>query len=80
MDPLGVTYTVGRWPRPDHLAAPQSITLSDSFLVAPMYVGRTNLKHRAAEVTLVQAVVTGPLLDPSNWDELDAAFEGGARR
>ncbi len=77
LDPLGVTYAVGRWVALDNVSPPQQVRLKDSIAVAPVYRTNPNLPHAAEEAVFVNGLFPGRSLDPATWTTLDAAFAAG---
>jgi nucleoid DNA-binding protein len=76
-DPLGVTYMIGRWTDPGHVAPAQSIRLNGGWVVVPSYKGRPKLPHAAEEAELVCKLLHGHAIKPPTWTALDEAFRAG---
>jgi CHAT domain len=66
-EPLGVEFSIGRWIARDHLAPPQVVPLSDSWVFAPNYEGPSPLplKCAAAEAKLVVDDFHGTRITPA---------------
>jgi hypothetical protein len=78
-DPLGVEFAVGRWTRKDLTSGRQRLPLRDSYVVAPNYPPRRQLKFAQQEATAVLAAFPGDLISPANFDTLDETMERGGR-
>jgi CHAT domain len=76
-EPLGIAHAVGRWTTSQGTSAPQRLTLSDSYALAPKYRTLTNLAFASAEAEWVCDHFHGRLIDPGTYEMLDEAFTGG---
>jgi hypothetical protein len=74
--PLGVLFGVGRWTSPDVISATRTITLTDSFVIAPNYGGRGDLKSAAAEADMVASYFNGELISPATFARIKTRFLG----
>ena len=66
-EPLGVALAVGRWHRHTCVSPRQRVPLASSYVVAPGYVGSSQLEHAAAEAEFVCRHFGGTRIEPANF-------------
>jgi hypothetical protein len=70
-DPLGVEFQVGRMTRSSHESGAQKISLSNSYVVAPIFEGPRSLPHAQEEADFVTGLFPGTRIDPASLDTLN---------
>ncbi|MEH2521034.1 hypothetical protein V1279_006607 [Bradyrhizobium sp. AZCC 1610] len=76
---LGVLFGVGRWTSPDIVSPTRDIELNDSFVIAPNYNGRGDLRNAAAEAKMVASLFDGEMISPASFAQIRMRLLGQAR-
>jgi len=77
--PLGVEFQVARWTDQQVISPARQIVLRDSFVVAPTYPPKKQLRNSPLEAAMVLQKYPGEQISPADFDTIEAKLGSEAR-
>jgi len=73
--PLGVEFSIARWVTGNSTSPRQSIPITNSYVIAPVYQGRGSLPHADEEAETIRGKFNGERISPATYDEIRKRFK-----